>query len=76
MGADTAKSTIAAACGALLAKGVPSGEVLKLEARLRAIVDGGMSCVVELPEHGLSVTLPPPRGARRKHLQRPVQVTR
>lgn len=73
---STAKSTIAAACGALLAKGVPAGEVLALEARLRSIVARGVSCVVELPEYGLSVTLPPPRGARRKHLQRPVQVTR
>lgn len=65
------KSAIAAACGLLLSRGVSAAEVLKVEARLRRIAAGGLAATVELPEHGIAVTLPPPGGARRKHLHRP-----
>jgi hypothetical protein len=70
------KSAIAAACGLLLARGVPAGKVLEVESKLRRIAQGGLSATVELPEYGIAVTLPPPGGARRKHLQRPAGITR
>jgi len=70
------KCTIASACGALLARGVPAAQVLLVEERLRRLADGGLSATVELPEYNLSVTLPAPGGARRKQLARPASVTR
>ena len=73
---NESKSAIAAACGLLLQRGLPAGEVLCVEERLRRIAAGGLACTVELPEHGIAVTLPPPRGARRKELHRPAGVTR
>ena len=68
------KSAIASACGLLLKRGVPAAEVLKVEARLRRIAQGGIGMTVELPEHGIAVTLPPAGGARRRHLHRPGSV--
>lgn len=66
-----ARSAIAKFCGELLARGVPTGQVLAAEARLRRIADGGLSGLVEFPEFHLACRLPPPGGARRKHLHRP-----
>lgn len=68
------KDAIATACGTLLSRGVAAAEVLRVEARLRRIAKGGLAVTVELPEHGLAVTLPPAGGARRRHLHRPAVV--
>jgi hypothetical protein len=69
------KDAIALACGTLLSRGVPAGKVLEVEARLRRIARGGIGMTVELPEHGIAVTLPPAGGARRRHLHRPGRVS-
>lgn len=60
------KSAIARACGLLMQRGVPTREVLEVEARLRRIAEGGLAVTVELPQYKLAVTLPPAGGARRK----------
>jgi hypothetical protein len=70
------KSAIAAACGLLLQRGVSAAEVLRVEAQLRRIADGGFAVTVEFPQHGIAVALPPAGGARRKHLHRPGVVAR
>lgn len=68
------KSAIAVVCGLLLARGVPAGKVLEVESKLRRIAQGGLSAVVELPEYGIAVALPPATGARHRHLHRPGRV--
>ena len=67
------KDAIAQACGTLLSRGVATAEVLRVEARLRRIAKGGIGMTVELPEHGIAVTLLPAGGARRK-LYRPGRI--
>jgi hypothetical protein len=71
--ASAPKSAIARACGLLLQRGVSAAEVLKVEACLRRLAEGGLVCQVELPEHRLLVTLPATGRARRK-LYRPGRV--